>query len=552
MNNSRFRNIKNSRASLFGIQQKLKRIPGIRKNRILEELKNSKIDSFFQKYREEFNINHVISEKSMSHIPVKGASIVLANNATGIADGVLILETTLLIRSDVKIIKHDLIPSPKCLDDHIIVISEQQERSKNIINLKNALNWVQEGHCLILFNNTPDNALKYLHKNTTHPFWNNTIKRFISNSKAPILPWAINAKNGPIKTGLSALGIGVNYKLINKEAVRKRYRPIYSKVGKSFKINEDVKIQDLEMKIRLMSYRNQFKSLNIKPSISKPQNLTPIIEPILKKQLQKEVDELGTPIAIKNEFNLYCFKGETCPNILKEIGRLREITFRAVHEGSGNDIDLDEHDKVFEHLFIWDSLKLEIVGAYRLGFGPDLKNVVGYKSILFEFYKQNTITQELVDISLLMGRAFVTKEYQAKPFPLFMLWEGIRTLVKQRNDVKYILGQTSLPSSFHKYSKQLIVSYLVKHHSNLELSRHLKPYHKYRFIPNPIIQKWVLQSSASDIKRMDSIVECIENNGTKTPMLFRRYIEQGAKCIGVNIDPEFQNSIDILMLTKLI
>ncbi len=230
---------------------------------------------------------------------------------------------------------------------------------------------------------------------------------------------------------------------------------------------------------------------------------------------------------------------------------MREITFRAVNEGSGNEIDLDSHDKYFEHLFIWDNEKSNIVGAYRLGFGTDLKKIEGYSSILFEFYKKNSVTQDLVDCSLLMGRAFVATEYQNKPFPLFMLWEGIKTLVNQRQDIHYILGQTSLPSTFQKYSKQLIVSYLLKHHSNLELSQHLRPYHKYRFIPNPVIQKWVLQSSAGDIKRMDSIVECIENNGTKTPMLFRRYIEQGAKCIGVNIDPDFQNSIDILMLTKI-
>ncbi len=552
MNNSRFRSTKSNKTSFFEIQQKFKRIPGIRKNKILEEIKNSKIESFFKKYREAFNIHHVISEKSISHIPENGSLIILANNAIGIVDGVLILETVLSIRSDVKIIKHDLIPNPKCLEEHVIIISEQQERSRNISSLKMALTWVNEGHCLILFNNTPDNALQYLYKKSVHPFWNNTIKRFITISKAPILPWAINAKNGPIKTGLSALGIGVNYKTINKEAIRRRYRPIYSKVGKSFKINEDIKIQDLEMKIRLMSYRNQFNSINIKPPISKLSNFKPIIEPVLKKKLKQEVDGLGTPIVTKNEFQLFCFKSENCPGILMEIGRHREITFRAVNEGTGNEIDLDEHDKVFEHLFIWDTLKSEIVGAYRLGFGPELKKIVGYKSILFEFYRKNKITQELVDSSLLMGRAFVTKEYQAKPFPLFMLWEGIRYLVNQRRDVKYIIGQTSLPSSFQKYSKQLIVSYLIKHHSNPDLSKHLKPYHKYRFIPNPIIQKWILQSSANDIKRMDSIVECIENNGTKTPMLFRRYIEQGAKCIGVNIDPQFQNSIDILMLSKLI
>ncbi|MGC6413301.1 MAG: lysophospholipid acyltransferase family protein [Bacteroidia bacterium] len=551
MTKYRFKNLKKSRSFLLRSPQNFRRISGIRKRKILEDLKHAEIESFFKTYKQEFNIKHVISEKSLSYIPSTGGTVVLANNASGIADGVLILETILSIRNDVKIIKHDMVPSPMCLNNHIIVISEHQDKSKNIVNLKSAQQWIQQGHCLIMFSNTPDNALQFLHKNTTHPFWNDSIKRFLQISKAPILPWAINAKNGVIKTGLSTLGIGINYNLINKEALRKRLRPIYSKVGKPFKINDEVKIQDLEMKIRLMSYRNLLKYSKINPTIFNPKISRPIIEAVPKNKLEKDVNTLGNYISAKNEFKLYCFKGENCPNILREIGRLRELTFRAVNEGSGNEIDLDSHDRYFEHLFIWDNETSNIVGAYRLGFGPDLSKIDGYNSILFEFYKKNSVTQDLVDCSLLMGRAFVAAEYQSKPFPLFMLWEGIKTLVSKRNDIKYILGQTSLPSTFQKYSKQLIVSYLIKHHSDLELSQHLKPYNKYRFVPNPIIQKWVLQSSSGDIKRMDSIVECIENNGSKTPMLFRRYIEQGAKCIGVNIDPDFQNSIDILMLTKI-
>ncbi len=273
----------------MGRPQNSRRISGIRKRKILEELKNAEIKSFFKTYKQEFNIRHVISEKSLSYIPSKGGAVVLANNASGIVDGVLILETILSIRNDVKIIKHDMVPSPKCLNNHIIVISEHQDQSKNIVNLKSALQWIQQGHCLIMFSNTPDNTLQFLHKNTTHTFWNNTIKRFLQISNAPILPWAINAKNGPIKTGLSTLGIGINYKLINKEALRKRFRPIYSKVGKPFKINDEVRIQDLEMKIRLMSYRNLLNYKKIKKPNFNLKTAKPIIEAVPKIELEKEV-----------------------------------------------------------------------------------------------------------------------------------------------------------------------------------------------------------------------------------------------------------------------
>jgi putative hemolysin len=152
---------------------------------------------------------------------------------------------------------------------------------------------------------------------------------------------------------------------------------------------------------------------------------------------------------------------------------------------------------------------------------------------------------------MVMGRAFVVPEYQQKAFPLFVLWQGIMETLNLHPELKYLVGQTSLPNSFHKYSKQLITGFLWKHFADLEIAQHFTPIHPLKLRKNPLVQGWISQSMAGDIKRMDRIIECIEPNGNKTPMLFKRYVEQNARCIGINIDPDFQNSIDILMLTKI-
>jgi hypothetical protein len=152
---------------------------------------------------------------------------------------------------------------------------------------------------------------------------------------------------------------------------------------------------------------------------------------------------------------------------------------------------------------------------------------------------------------MIMGRAFVVPEYQQKAFPLFLLWMGILSVLKSHAPIKYIIGQTSLPNSFSDYSKLLLTGFLWKHYNDKEKSEHFNAYHPFTVKPNILISNWINKSIPEDVKRMDKIVECIEPNGAKTPMLFKRYIEQKAVCLGMNIDPDFQNSVDILMLTKV-
>ena len=205
----------------------------------------------------------------------------------------------------------------------------------------------------------------------------------------------------------------------------------------------------------------------------------------------------------------------------------------------------------FYHLILWDSEAHCIAGAYRLGMGPDLHKRPGYRSLLYDFYHKNEHSESILKQAMLMGRAFVIPSYQQKPFPLFLLWNGIMEVLKMRPDISYLIGQTSLPNTYHIYSKLLITEFLWKHFSDAENRKYFVPFHALRMRRNPLISRWVSLSKSEDIKRMDKIIECIEPNGAKTPMLFKRYIDQNAKCIGINVDPEFQNSIDILMLTKV-
>ena len=525
-----------------------------RAQKIYASWEDSDIQSFLTTYKAHSHVKHKISTQQFDKIPTEKSLLVLANHPTGIADGLLILDTLLRKRPDVKLIIDVDTYNVASLNDYTIgVHHENQDVSvaKNAVALKKALQWLQDGHCLVLFSHSEVMLNKRMYKSDKDSFWHPTARKIIQKHNGFILPWAIRGKNSPLFYQLSRIHPKLKQTLIPRESLKRRFRPIESVLGKPFKASDEHSLLDLELKIRLMSKRPlNFDIPQVIPAI-RPNRLKTIAPAIIPHLLEEEIEQLGSPLAVKGQNQVFLGAPGQSPNLLKEIGRLREITFREVGEGSGKERDLDDFDLDFYHLILWDSEAHCIAGAYRLGMGPDLHKRHGYRSLLYDFYHKNEHSESILKQAMLMGRAFVIPSYQQKPFPLFLLWNGIMEVLKMRPDISYLIGQTSLPNTYHIYSKLLITEFLWKHFSDAENRKYFVPFHALRMRRNPLISRWVSLSKSEDIKRMDKIIECIEPNGAKTPMLFKRYIDQNAKCIGINVDPEFQNSIDILMLTKV-
>lgn len=525
-----------------------------RAQKLYTSWEGTNVNDFLQSYKTQSRVKHKISSIQFEKIPAEKSLLILANHPTGIADGLLILDTLLQRRTDVKlIIDVDTYPI-SVLENYTIGVHHENHQtavSKNAISLKRALKWLEEGHCLVLFSNSEVMLNKRMYKSDNDSFWHPTARKIIQKHRGFILPWAIRGKNSALFYQLSKIHPKLKQNLIPRESLKRRFRPIESVIGKPFKATDEHSLFDLELKIRLMSKKTLLADLpQVFPTL-KAHRLKPIAPSIDPFILGEEIERLGPPLSLKGSNQVFLSAPNQSPNLLNEIGRLREITFRAVGEGSGKDRDIDPFDSEFYHLILWDSEAKCIAGAYRLGMGPDLHKRPGYQSLLYDFYRKNEHTEGILKQAMLMGRAFVVPDYQQKPFPLFLLWNGIMEVLKMRTDISFLIGQTSLPNTYHSYSKLLITEFLWKHYSDAENRKYFVPFHALRMRRNPLISRWVSLSASEDIKRMDKIIECIEPNGAKTPMLFKRYIEQNARCIGINVDPEFQNSIDILMLTRV-
>lgn len=520
--------------------------------RVFDAWGNLNIDQFLVQYKIHSGVKHYISQNHIDRIPTEGSLIVLANHPTGIPDGLLILDTVLKKRRDVKLIVDvDTYPNIVLKDYTISIHSGPNQVNLNATSLKEALDWLEDGHCLVLFSNNEVDTNRQLFKRFSDNFWHPTVKKIILKNKGQVLPWAISGKNSILFYRLSQINPELKNALLARESLKRNRRPIYSVIGKAFRASDEHSINDLELKIRLMSRKtNSIDFKRFIPQLTQTE-FEPIADEIDAPKIKLEIQNLGEPIITKGANQIFLTSQAESPNTLLEIGRLRELTFRNVNEGSGKCRDLDSYDRDFKHLILWDSEGEKLVGAYRLGIGPELHKDSNYHNILYDFYERNLRVEELLSESMVMGRAFVAPAYQQKAFPLFMLWQGITWVVQKHPEIKYLIGQTSLPNTFHDYSKLLITGFLWKHFSNPDKAKYFKAYHPLKLKHNALIEDWIANSHPDDIKRMDKIIECIEPNGAKTPMLFKRYVDQKAYCVGINIDPDFQNSIDILMMTNV-
>ena len=284
----------------------------------------------------------------------------------------------------------------------------------------------------------------------------------------------------------------------------------------------------------------------------------PIIAEVSKELLQHEVSQLDASdclLALGGHV-VYCTGANKIPHVLREIGRLREITFRAVGEGTGKALDLDEFDPHYHHLFVWNEAASEIVGAYRIGFTEDLLAQRGVASLythsLFEF---DAALFRRLGPSLEMGRSFVHPAWQGSSRVLRLLWAGIAVLLDRNPSIRHLFGPVSVSPQFSDVGKFLIMTALQLHHMDAELKRLVRPRNTPRKLTHQTSQKaeqrlLEISSGLADPGRLSKFLQRIEH-GLKLPMLIKHYIELKGRFAGFSVDDAFNGTLDGLVFVRV-
>jgi len=252
-----------------------------------------------------------------------------------------------------------------------------------------------------------------------------------------------------------------------------------------------------------------------------------------------------------DQFEVFCTPSIEIPHIMNELGRLREITFREVGEGTNRSMDLDEYDLYYNQLFVWDNVEKKIVGAYRVGKGQEILRRYGVKGFYLQsLFRMNRRFYPTLRQSLELGRSFIVQEYQRKPLPLFLLWKGILYFLLKHSEYRYLIGPVSISNNFSQFSRGLIMQYIRAHNFDAKLSRYVRPRTKYN-VPGFNVDEEVILENADDINKFDRFIKEVEPHEYTMPILLKRYLKLNGKIIGFNLDPKFNDALDGLLVLDL-
>ena len=551
------------------------RMPGLA-SLLMEIMKINDVNDVFEKAEQfegiEFvdeilrllGVNVEINENDLKNIPLDGAFIALANHPYGGIEGLLLIKILCSIRPDAKVMANFILKKIPNLSDFFVAVNpfENVDHSSSISGIKTTLSLLAEGTPIGIFPAGEVSTYKIDQQQITDKLWHPVVGRIIGKAKAPVLPIYFHGNNGLLFNLLSLIHPSLRTAKLPSELFNKKGHTIKVRIGKPIPFHDIPNHDNNNSLLAFLRAKTYALSVGLEneKKIFNPRNLfkikkeqETIIDEIPAEVLAQEVETLRTDFKVWTEKNYEVFisPAENIPNILKEIGRLREITFRAVGEGTNKSSDLDGYDIYYRHLFIWDSENKMIVGAYRIGLGDEISYSYGKKGFyLQELFKIKPQFNSVLKNSLELGRSWIRKEYQQKPLPLFLLWKGILKYLIDHPNYRYLVGPVSISNSFSQFSKSLIVDFIYRNHFDTEMAQMVKPRKKFK-IDYSKIDAEILTSSSSSLKNLDSLIGEIETTHLKVPVLLRQYIALNAKIICFNIDPKFSDSLDGFLILDL-
>jgi putative hemolysin len=520
---------------------------------------------FVDKILDKLNIRYEVDEEDLKNIPMNEPFIIVANHPYGGIDGLIMLSLIARRRPDFKIMANYLLQQIPQISEHFVSVNpfdKSDKKSMNISGIKKAMKLIDDGHPVGIFPAGEVSSLKLNNFRVRDKEWNPVVGKMIIKSGVKVLPMYFSGNNSMMFNLLGLVHPVLRTAKLPSELFNKKKEPIQVRIGKPASIKSIQEFTDPEALLRFLRAKTyslgssldvaEHFRFRIRPVLEQPQ---PIIDAVRTELLLEDIERIKTKKHLlfkQDQFEVYISGARFIPNILREISRLREVTFREVGEGTNHSFDSDEFDLHYKHLFIWDAEAKKIAGAYRIGLGDVLFRRYKKKGFyLNELFKISKEFNDILKQSLELGRSFVVKEYQRKPLSLMLLWKGVNEFLKQHdNRYRYLIGPVSISNSFSSLSKDLIVDYIRKHHFDDKLAGYVKPRKKY-YYQHKGEGKELLKQKLKDIKMLDQMISDIETTHNKVPVLLKKYLKQNAKIIAFNIDPIFNNSLDGFLVLDL-
>lgn len=501
---------------------------------------------FVEQALDYFDFSYSVTDRDREKIPPAGKVIIIANHPIGSLDGLALLKLVYETRSDVKIVANDLLMAIPPLHSCLLPVKNMTGTSKrsHLLKINRALN---QGQAVIFF---PAGEVSRLGpKGIKDGKWHKGFLKIAERSKSPILPIHIEGRNSSLFYLTSFVAKPLSTMMLVGEMFRQKRKQIQFTIGSMISY-ETYSLQPIrrEEKIKLLK-RHLYRIGKNKKPLFKTE--AAIARPERKNDLKKAM-ALGEKIGeTPDGKTIFLFKPSGSSPIMREIGRLRETTFRAIGEGSGKRRDIDKFDHYYHHLILWDENDLEIAGAYRFADSAEVVKKEGlqglYSGSLFNFDERRSY---FLRNGLELGRSFVQQRYWGKR-SLDYLWYGIGAYLAKNPRYKYLFGPVSISNSMPQMAKELLIYFYKLYFSNGEnICTSRNPFHFEEEMA--ILEKEFSGTHyREDFKNLKTL---LANLGTAIPPLYKQYTELcepgGVAFMDFNVDPDFSNCVDGLVIVE--
>lgn len=520
----------------------------------------------FDDVLEQLAIRYRCAAEDLRRIPGAGPVIVVANHAFGLADPLILGAMLAGVRKDVRFLANSFLESIPQLAHYMIPVNPfggPEAVRENRKSLRRSIEWLGAGGLLVVFPAGEVASMQLPELGIKDPQWTENVARLMLRTGASAVPIFFHGTNSPIFHLAGLLHPSLRTMLLPHELLNKAGTEIPVSIGKPIRADRLARMpgfRDATDYLRARTYLLEGRS---QPTSSpkqfpspdewrKPATLAGSQE---SSDLEREI--AGLPIErhllVAGEYLVCIATAKQIPATLLELGRLREITFRAVGEGTGNSRDLDAFDRHYEHLLVWNREKREVAGAYRLATTDQILKRIGkrgmYTSTLFHLHPN---FYEALGPAIELGRSFVRAEYQKSYLPLLLLWKGLGHYVAANPQYRILFGPVSISKDYTPSSRTLMAEYLKSQSSSQDLAAYIKPRRPFRAQGLSGCDPRTFGTLVSNLEDLSELVADLEADHKGIPILLQQYLSLGGQVLEFSVDKKFSNVLDGLIVVDLV
>lgn len=543
-------------------------------NRFLRDLKPEEDPTtIFQRALDLMALSYRIGHGSVESIPASGPVIVVSNHPFGGADALALAHLLAARRKDMRMLSNHLLQRLDAVRPWLIGVDAigtgASSSRQNIAPMKQALAHLRGGGCLGIFPAGEVSAFSRQRRTIVDKPWSKHVAALVRKTGATVVPLCFTGKNSLLFQVAGLMHPLLRTALLPHEFLRRQGQELEIRIGRPVPASAlpldsgDQSVVDaLRLRVDLLAGRCR--------APRRPRSVSKLLPPAWRRGghthepvaaaldpalLAAEIEALSgdSLLAAHGDLEVWLASADAIPNVLLEIGRLRELTFRGVGEGTGHDRDLDAFDTHYRHLILWNAATKEIAGSYRMGLSDELLARSGrngfYTHTLFRFHPSFL---PRLGPSLELGRAFVIAAYQRKPHSLFLLWKGIGHFVARNPQYRMLFGPVSISSDYSAVSRSLLVEFLRQHHGDPAMGDLVRPRNPFRPASRLRRQHAEIAAGLKSIEEVSSLVAGLEQDGKGVPVLLRHYMSLSAVLLKFNVDTLFGDALDGLVVVDLL